>query len=135
MSWLNFVLLVLIVFIFISVVKLILKRTFKIEVEKKKFFSYNHINKLHGKIDWTIRIFSSFTLIILLYLILYQGYSIYFFLIAMAIFTGTEYIVQAIFEWKYSQNPKQSILTISEMVILIIAIIIIIQFNLFGILS
>ena len=27
-----------------------------LKIEKKKLFSYNHINEKHKKIDWTIRI-------------------------------------------------------------------------------
>ncbi|TFI49249.1 DUF4181 domain-containing protein, partial [Diaphorobacter sp. DS2] len=27
-----------------------------LRVEKKKYFSYNHINDKHKKVDWTIRI-------------------------------------------------------------------------------
>ncbi len=133
MFWVNFGLIVLIVFLSITLVKLFLRKALNIEKEKKKFFSYNHINKLHKKIDMTIRTASSITFITLLYLILYQNYSITFFLVAMVIFTGIEYVVQAFFEWKYSQNPKQSILTISEMVILIIATIVIIRLNFLGI--
>ena len=35
-----------------------------LKVEKPKFFSYNHVNKKHEKIDWTIRI--SFIIILII---------------------------------------------------------------------
>ncbi|WP_241504140.1 DUF4181 domain-containing protein [Cytobacillus horneckiae] len=43
--------------------------------------------------------------------------------------------MRALFEWKYSQNPKQSILTISEMLILITVIAIVIRLDLLNIVS
>lgn len=35
-----------------------------LNVEKKKVFSYNHVNDKHKKIDWTIRIIFIFILFI-----------------------------------------------------------------------
>ncbi|WP_407697194.1 DUF4181 domain-containing protein [Schinkia azotoformans] len=40
--------------------------------------------------------------------------------------------MQAYFEWRYSDNPKQSILTIAEMLLWLIALIVIIQLDLFS---
>ncbi|WP_017380545.1 DUF4181 domain-containing protein [Paenisporosarcina sp. TG-14] len=123
---------VLITFIVTTVVKHFLRKILNIEKEKKEFFSYNHINKLHGKIDWVIRISSMLMIIIISSLSIYQQYPLSFFLIAMIIYIGIDYGVRAFFEWKYSQNPKQSILTISEMIVLMISILTIMQFNLFS---
>ncbi|MGX1433216.1 uncharacterized protein HemY [Cytobacillus horneckiae] len=50
MFWLNFLLYVLLVFIFISFVKTTLSKIFNIEREKRSFFSNNHINQLHKKL-------------------------------------------------------------------------------------
>lgn len=135
MFWLNFASIVLIISALIIVVRLFLRKTFNIEKEEKAFFSYNYINDFHKKIDWAIRITSIITLIITFYLIIYQDYSLNLFLIALVIFTGIDYAVRAFFEWRYTQNPKQSILTISEMFILVIALIIIIQFDLLNTVS
>jgi len=121
----------LILIVLISVVKLFLRKIFNIEKEKKNIFSYNHINELHKKIDWAIRIISMIIFIIIAYLLIYQDLSIKIILIAWVVSTGMDYAVRAFFEWKYSGNPKQSILTISEMFLLAIAIIIIIQFSTF----
>ncbi|MFP3919841.1 DUF4181 domain-containing protein [Lysinibacillus telephonicus] len=101
---------------------------FNIEKEKKKLFSYNHINELHKKVDWGIRISSSIILILLVfYSIEIQEYPAILSLIVLVIFTTIDFAVKAFFEWRYSDNPKQSILTISEMIIWITAIIIVIQ--------
>lgn len=130
MFWLRFALIVLIVIVLISVVKFFLRKILNIEKEKRGIFSYNHINKLHRKIDWGLRITSMITLFILFYLSSYQDASIYLLVFALVVFNLFDYVVRAFFELKYTQNPKQSILTISEMFLLIIAIITVIQFDL-----
>ncbi|MFA1822650.1 DUF4181 domain-containing protein [Virgibacillus oceani] len=130
MIWLNFILIVLVTFTLIAMVRIILKKAFNIEKVKKKFFSYNHINNLHQKIDWIIRISTAIVLIVCLYLIIFGNFSINIFLIALIITSGTQYAVRAFFEWKYTENPKQSILTISEMFIVVLVLFVIIQFDL-----
>ncbi|EPD52053.1 DUF4181 domain-containing protein [Paenisporosarcina sp. FSL H8-0542] len=121
---------VLIVFGLNVVVKLLLKKVLKIEKEKNSFFSYNHINNLHRKIDWGIRITSIITIIITNILVIVENYPNYLLLIPIFCI-GLDYPVRAFFERKYSQNPKQYILTLSEGVIMLLAIVIVIQFNLF----
>ncbi|WP_343800104.1 DUF4181 domain-containing protein [Bacillus carboniphilus] len=115
---------------FITAVKFVLRKTLNIKKNEKKFFSYNHINKLHKKIDLTFRTCSLIAFIILFYYILNSEFSINYFFIALVIFTGIEYVVQAFFEWRYTDNPKHSILTLSEMVVIITTLIIIFQFDL-----
>lgn len=133
MFWVKFGLIVLIVFVLTLIVKVILRKLLKIEKEKIEFFSYNHINELHRKIDKGLKIISSITLILLLYVVLFYYYdSMYLFFIALIFFTVLESVVKAYFEWKYSKSPKQSILTLSEMFLYLIAIVIVIQFELLG---
>jgi hypothetical protein len=107
----------------ISIVKLILRKLFKIEKLKKDWFSYNHINELHGKIDKWIRIITPITLISFSwFLLFYNEDLIYLFLIGVVFFTVVDYGVRAFFEWKHSEYPKQAILTMAEMLILVTAI-------------
>ncbi|WP_268238253.1 DUF4181 domain-containing protein [Psychrobacillus lasiicapitis] len=114
----------LFVFILNLIVKFLLRRLMKIEKENKPFFSYNHINALHRKIDWFIRITSAIALIVINCLIILESYSINLLLIATFFFILLDYAVRALFECKYSQNPKQYILTISEGILFLTAIII-----------
>lgn len=130
MIWLNFALIVLIAFALITVAKLFLRKVFNIEKVKREFFSYNHINDLHKKIDSTIRITSTIVLIIVLYWVISRDYSVNIFLITLIITSGIDYMVRAFFEWRYTRIPKQAILTISEMFILVLVLILIIQFDL-----
>lgn len=128
MFWLLFVLCALGIFILIAIVKWVLRKIFNIEKEKKKLFSYNHINALHKKVDWGIRISSSIILILLVfYSIELQEFPAILSLNVLVVFTIIDFATKAFFEWKYSDNPKHSILTISEMIIWVITIIIVIQ--------
>ncbi|KAA0955387.1 DUF4181 domain-containing protein [Sporosarcina sp. ANT_H38] len=128
MIWIKIAFFLLILFVLNTIVKLLLRKILKIEKEKKPFFSYNHINELHGKIDWTIRITSMIALIVINSLIIIKDYSINLLLIASFFYIVVDYAVRAFFECKYSQNPKQYILTISEGILNLIAIILMFDF-------
>jgi uncharacterized membrane protein YqhA len=121
--WIKFSIIVVVVFMLISIVKLALRKLFKIEKVKREWFSYNHINELHGKIDKWIRIITPITLISFSwFLLFYNEDLIYLFLIGVVFFTVVDYGVRAFFEWKHSEYPKQAILTMAEMLILVTAI-------------
>jgi len=131
--WIKFGLIAIVVFILISLVKLLLRKLLNIEKVKKEFFSYNHINELHRKIDKGLRIFSVITLILLSFVLLFYFEDlIYLILIAPIVLMVLDYIVRAFFEWKYTQYPKQSILTLTEMFLILIAIIIVFELKLLG---
>ncbi|WP_233192884.1 DUF4181 domain-containing protein [Sporosarcina sp. P29] len=116
-----------------SLLKAILRKLLKIEKVKKEFFSYNHINELHRKIDKGLRIFSTISLITLYTVLLfYYEDLIYLFFFAVLAFAILEFMITAFFEWKYTLYPKQSILTLTEMLVIIAAVIIVVQFNLLG---
>ena len=121
---------VLIVFALNMGVKHFLRKMLNIEKEKKPFFSYNHINELHKKIDWGIRITSVITIVVTNIMVLIENYPINLLLIPL-IFIGLDYPVRAFFERNYSQNPKQSILTLTEGILMLIAIAILFKANFF----
>lgn len=110
------------------VVKLILRKVLQIEKEKISFFSYNHLSDMHRKIDWGIRIISAITIITTNIMVVIENYPNYFLLIPIFLF-GLDYPVRAFFERKYSKNPKQYILTLSEGLLMFLALVIVIQFN------
>lgn len=119
-----------IVFVLMSLVKFTLRKIFKIDKEKKNCFSYNHINKTHQKVDWFVRIGTAIGLVTVLYLTLYKEYPAALFLALLILFTILDYSVRIYFEWRYSDSPKQSILTLGEMIVLVTSIIAILQFDL-----
>lgn len=95
-----------------------------LKVEKPKFFSYNHVNDTHKKIDWSLRgVFV--VLLIIGYVVNSERLSqaqepIFFlqtwvFLFAFVVFTE---IVRGFMEWKYADNPKTYLVTVSSLVFL-----------------
>ena len=119
MFWIKFGLIAVFAFILISIVKYLLRNLLKIEKLKKQFFSFNHVNELHRKIDKGLRIFSTITLITLSYVLLfYYEDLIYLFFIPIIVFMVLDSLVKAFFEWKYTKNPKESILTLTEMLLI-----------------
>ncbi|MGB3260863.1 DUF4181 domain-containing protein, partial [Paenisporosarcina sp.] len=92
MFWIKFGLIAIIVFILISIVKLLLRKLLNIEKVKKEFFSYNHINELHRKIDKGLKIFSVITLILLSFVLLFYFEDlIYLILIAPIVLMVLDY--------------------------------------------
>ena len=132
MFWIKYLLIVILVLVCIFIAKLLLRKLFKIEKVKKEFFSNNYINELHRKVDKGLRLSSAVTMILLLGLMWFEFEEFnYLFLIAVILFTMFDYLVRAFFEWRYTQYPKQSILTLTEMFLILIAIIIAFQSILF----
>ncbi|WP_169864868.1 DUF4181 domain-containing protein [Sutcliffiella halmapala] len=119
--------------LFIWLLQFTLRKAFNIE-KRKSTFSYNHVNKTHRRLDWLIRIMSMLSLLYLVYLIFYRDNSITLFFIGLIIFTILSDTVRAYFEWKHSPHPKHSILTISEMLVLISVLVACIQFDLLALL-
>lgn len=133
MFWIRFGLIVIIVFVLISIVKFLLRNLLKIEKVKRDFFSFNYINESHRKFDIGLRTFSAITLLIITCVLLfYYPDLIYLFLFAVVAFMVLDYLVRAFFEWKYTQYPKQAILTLTEMGLILLAIIIVVEFKLLG---
>lgn len=133
MFWIKFVLIVMIVLAFVSIVKFLLRKILKIEKVKKEFYSYYHINDLHRKVDKWTRNISVITLITLLSIQLFYFENLtYLFSIGIVFFMILEYTIRAFFELKYSEHPKQAILTLTEMFLVLTAIIIVFQFQLLG---
>lgn len=108
-----------------------LRKVFGIKKEKKRIFSYNHLNDLHKKIDWAIRIGAMLVSIIALYLIFYKEFPVTLYLILLIVLAIIDYSTRAIFEWKFSEHPKQAILTIGEMCVIVISFFIVFYFDLF----
>ena len=106
-----------------------------LRVERKKWFSYNHINDVHKKVDWVFRI--AFAIII----IVSAGYKIsqeplepvwylntWFLLIISIVLSES---VRAYMEWKYEENRNAYVLTISETAFILFLYILILKTNFF----
>lgn len=107
-----------------------------LKVEKKNSFSYNHVNDRHRKIDWTIRI--TFIVVTILWYIISMMldlmYTRFLWLFFVCFFIIIE-IVRAYMEWKYSENKKDYIFTISQLAFAIIFLILFVTSVFFGLLG
>ncbi|PIC57991.1 hypothetical protein CSV80_06715 [Sporosarcina sp. P12(2017)] len=122
MFWLRFGVIIVCVLALNSLLKVLLRKLLKIEKVKKEYFSFNHINEVHRKIDKSLRVFSAISLITLYSVLLfYYEDFIYLFFFAIIAFTILDYLIRAFFEWKYTHDPKQSILTVTELLIIVVA--------------
>ncbi|MFE6169498.1 DUF4181 domain-containing protein [Viridibacillus arvi] len=111
-----------------------------LKVERKKWFSYNHVNDLHKKIDWSIRITFSLIFITISYYMIYSDVHkidwyfdmwVYFFIL----FIFLSESVRSVMEWKYATNPKAYIVTVAEMVVSIVLVMIILKTHFFNLLN
>lgn len=121
MTWLIVGVAFLILFMVIVISNFVLRKIFKIEKEKKDFFSYGHVNKLHEKVDRFYRNGSLLILLIFFYLFIFESLSISILLSVMILTFIVDYSIMIFFQWRYSQNPKQAILTVNNMVWMLIS--------------
>ncbi|MGD6846371.1 DUF4181 domain-containing protein [Rossellomorea aquimaris] len=128
MFWVKFSLMAIIVFGLISIVKFLLRKIFRIEKVKRKLFSNNHINESHRNVDKWVRILTATTLMVLAILMLNYEDLTYLYIIGFIISLALDYAVRVFFEWKSSEYPKQAILTLAEMFLVLSAVLIAFQF-------
>ena len=127
MNWLMIGVIIISIIIVNFAIHGVLRKIYKIE--KKKIFSYNHVNSLHRKLDWIVRIANAVVLFIVLYFSVFHNYSINLMLLATSGFIVLQGSIQVYFECKKSATPKHSILTISDVLLGVIIITLLIQFD------
>ncbi|ANU20567.1 hypothetical protein BBI15_10235 [Planococcus plakortidis] len=133
--WLEIGLVILGIVILVSIVKFILSKLLKIEKEKKDFFSCDYINEQHRKIERWVRWSWMLVSIFLIYLVLYRELPVTLYLSLFIAWIATEAFVRAYFQWKYSEQPKQAVLTLSEMTVWISAVTSVVYFDVFNFLT
>ena len=115
--------------------KFILRKLLKIQKEKKEFFSLDYVNKRHEVIDKWLRRLWLLSGSIIIYLVLIQEFPIFLYLILFIGSMALDAIVKAYFEWKHSEQPKQAILMLSELVVWTSTITFVIYFDVFNFLT
>ncbi|MED3804110.1 DUF4181 domain-containing protein [Lysinibacillus xylanilyticus] len=104
-------------------------------VERKKCFSYNHVNERHKKLDWSVRIIFILFFISSYYMIdddtlgIPWYFETWFILI---VFLITSEMLRAFMEWKYAENKKDFVATIVETVFMISIVFLVITTGFFG---
>lgn len=120
--WFKLIFLMAIIVILIYSFSALMRNWLKVE-KRQGFFSQYHVNKKHGKIDWTIRII--FVILIFFLLILsgrgqvedgetgwYMWFHPSYLLFGLIIVTEC---LRAFMEWKYAENKRAYIVTLSEL--------------------
>jgi len=127
MIWINLMLFIVIMFLLIYVNHLVLRHFFKIQNENKSYIVHN----THRKIEKYITSISVLYLLIALYFIMFQNYSRNIFFIGLIVYVLFTESVKAYFVWKDSSQPKYSILVITDMLIVVIALILVSKYEIF----
>lgn len=99
--WVELIIILLVVILLVGVIPAVFR--YKMGTSKKKWFSYNHINEFHKKVDWTFRIIFLISLMISAILFNSQPFITY---IIFGFFILTQIGVQAYIEWRFSDNRK-----------------------------
>ncbi|TRZ39764.1 DUF4181 domain-containing protein [Niallia circulans] len=117
---LRLLVLLVIVFVLMFLFNYLMSKTLK--VQRKKIFSDNHINEKHKKIDWTLRIITFISMLLVFPFSIDETKS-YWFLqpwIILSLFLIVSEIVRAVMERKYAENPVAYKLTLSQLIFVII---------------
>ncbi|QUW22684.1 DUF4181 domain-containing protein [Sporosarcina sp. Marseille-Q4063] len=133
MIWffLRIALIFVVIFILMSTAKSLARRIFNIEKVSEDSPSRNYVKQLHQEVD---KPFINYSLVILFVVLVvdlvYFPESYNLFIVTVLVFTFIRMLIRAFFEWKYSKYPKQFFLTLTEIVILLAAVIVVAKFNL-----
>ncbi|QPQ31048.1 DUF4181 domain-containing protein [Lysinibacillus sp. JNUCC 51] len=102
--------------------------------ERKKWFSYNHINERHKKLDWSLRIIFICLFISSYYMIDNDTFGIPFFKtwFILIVFLITSEMLRAFMEWKYAENKRDFVATIAETMFMISIVFLVITTGFFG---
>lgn len=132
--WLELLFILAIILLLLFSFNAVMRKLLK--VEKKKVFSYNHVNEKHSKVDWTIRI----TIIVLMIIGFFVNVSrlpmdsIWFFetwFMLLILIIGTE-VARAVIEWKYAENRNAYKFTVFQLIFILILLFILYWTNFFG---
>ncbi len=132
--WLKLLLLLVIIWLLLFSFNTIMRSLLK--VEKTKMFSHNHVNFLHKKIDWTLRIIFIVAIIVgsIINILRDPLDSILFlepYFIAFSLIYVTE-IVRAVMEWMYAKNRNAPVFTITQLMFLTVLLLSLYYTNFFG---
>jgi len=129
MFLMKLLLLLIVVFLVVIAMQFSVRKMFKIE-KKKSGFSYNFVNETHKKVDLSLR-FAGLIFIIAFNMYSFEhGYTFTNYTLGLLIFLIIIDLGNAYFHWKYSSEPKQSILILSGTVVVIILYILLLPFGL-----
>ncbi|MFP3847055.1 DUF4181 domain-containing protein [Priestia filamentosa] len=109
-----------------------------LKVERKKLFSYNHVNEKHKKIDWTMRMITIASILLGFIINMSRASTDWFWFlqswVVLFIFIVVSETVRAVMEKKYAKILNAYKLTISELLFVLILFFILFKTDFFGLL-
>lgn len=127
----RYVLIIVVIFVAMLFAKVLMRKVFRIEKVSGEAASYKYVNPLHRQVNKTYRNFAVVILFVILIVdVVYFDESLYLFIGALFLSTLTQMLMKAFFEWKYAKTPKQFLLTLTEIVVLVVAVVVVLQFGL-----
>lgn len=133
MIWffLRFALIFIVTFDLMYIGKSLMRRMFNIPKVSEDDPSRNYVKQLHLEVDKPFRDYSFvFLFLFLVVNLVYFPESYYLIIITVIIFAFVRMTIKVFFEWKYSKYPKQFILTLTEIFILLVVVIVVAKFTL-----
>lgn len=115
--WKEFMIIMGVVVFLVIGIPAILRR--RMGADKKKWFSYDHINKFHQKGDWVLRMIFVISLIASVILAVKP---LIVFLISI-FFSISQFGFQAYVEWKFTENRKNYKVSLVEVGLTFVALI------------
>ncbi|ASF39079.1 hypothetical protein CEH05_08110 [Halobacillus halophilus] len=120
--WLRLVVVISIFLLLLVSFNVIISRWLK--MERKKLFSYNHVNEKHEKIDWIIRVIAILSILLGYFINSTRGPTNWYWFLQpwfiLAIFIVVSEVFRAFMEHKYAENPNAYKVTICNMVFTLI---------------
>ncbi|WP_313238391.1 DUF4181 domain-containing protein [Sporosarcina ureae] len=121
----------IVTFALMYVAKSLMRRMFDIPKVSEDDPSRNYVKQLHREVDKPFRDYSFVILFLVLVVdLVYVSESYNLFIVTVIIFVFVRMMIRAFFEWKYSKFPKQFILTLTEIFVLLVVVIVVVKFNL-----
>ena len=134
MVWVEIGLIVIAMIVLMFIFNRVMAKVLK--VEKKRLFSFNHVNELHKKIDGILRITYLAVYIVFSFRMIETGEfanSAWYFIGIVFIYFLLDELLRAFMEWKYATNRKDYLYTLSEMLFMSSIILVLVQTNFMGV--
>ncbi|QXE02083.1 DUF4181 domain-containing protein [Terribacillus sp. DMT04] len=118
--WIRFFLLLAAILLLLISFHALMRKWFR--VERSKFFSYNHVNAKHKKIDWILRITTIVMILLFTPVVMMTGIdNLNLFIYPssiLIIFIIVSELVRTVMERKYAKNPNAYKVTLSQLIFL-----------------
>ena len=115
MFWVKLIVVLVVFMLVLMIFNRVMRKWLK--VEKKKAFSYNYVNNKHEKIDWTLRIIFLAAILLGNFINIERNerlwyLEIWFLMFGLIFLTET---VRAFMEWRYAENKRDYLFTVSQL--------------------